>query len=230
MASRSMGISDPSAPGARSPASAQARWRAAARAVRIARSVPDNLKVGVDNPRPLRREDQPVLCRVGRSLRLPDQPREGTVASRQGPGRVADALLSGTVSGAAGNSGHCRRCRTRRHAGRPQPRAAAVPTAGGRRPGRGIRCGGEGRATVLTTEPFVPATRATAKIGPDIHAQVDKVARQKRLGAPKLGMCRPTFGVMNYGDLLQLGRRAAPHCPRGSSRVPHYLWRKDFEL
>jgi hypothetical protein len=34
----STGISDPSAPGARSPASTQARWRAVARALRIARS------------------------------------------------------------------------------------------------------------------------------------------------------------------------------------------------
>ena len=83
--------------------------------------------------------------------------------------------MSATGSGGAGSS------RPGADAGRGRPlvaggrRAAGVPAAGGRRPRRGVRGGGEGRAAAAAGGPFVLATWATAKIGPDIHAQVEKV-------------------------------------------------------
>ena len=103
-----------------------------------ARLVPDNLKTGVDQPGPLRPEDQPVVCRAGRALRHPGRPGPGAQAQGQAAGRAADALCAGLVLAGPGVHLARRRCgpprwrwctRGRRDAGRVARWTGAAPAA-----------------------------------------------------------------------------------------------------
>src|ERR1022692_2361678 len=94
----------------------------------------------------LRPEGEPVLCGDGRALRLPDRPREGAEAPRQGQGGTPDALCPRQLLAGPGVRVAAA------DAGRGGPlvaggrRTAGVPAAGGRRPGGGVRGRGEGDA------------------------------------------------------------------------------------
>ena len=84
--------------------------------------------------------------------------------------------MSATVSGGAGSSRPCRRCR-------PGQSCWSAEVAGRRRcrpldgaaPAAVFEAAERDALRPLPGEPFVLATWATAKIGPDIHAQVDRV-------------------------------------------------------
>ena len=125
--------------------------------------------------RPVRPEDQPVLCRAGRPLRGADRPGPGAQAEGQATGRAADAVCPRLVLArprvrlARADAGRRAGLVTR---GR---RAALVPAAGGRRAAGGVRRGrGRRRCNRCRASAFVLATWSTATVGPDIHVKVGK--------------------------------------------------------
>ena len=64
--------------------------------------------------RPVRPEDQPVVCGAGRALRGAGRPGPGRASHGTRPGSSGRCPMCGTRSGAAGSSPRWRRCRPRR--------------------------------------------------------------------------------------------------------------------
>ena len=99
--------------------------------------------------------------------------RSSPRTSRRSSGRCP---MCGTRSGGAGSSPRWSRCRPPRWPGaREVAGHAAVPPAGRRGPGRGVRRGRERRAAAVagaSRSCWPPGRRA--KVGPDIHAKVGR--------------------------------------------------------
>ena len=124
--------------------------------------------------RPLRPEDQPVVCGAGRALRHPGRPgprRASRRTRRRSSGRCP---MCGTRSGGAGSSPRSPQmqaaalawCAGRR-------RAAGVPAAGRGGPGRGVRRGrGAQRCGRCRRRRSCWRPGRRAQVGPDIHAKV----------------------------------------------------------
>ena len=140
-----------------------------------ARLVPDNLTTGVDKPDlydPKINRSYAELAEHYGVLIDPARARK----PRTRPGSSGRCRMCGTRSGAAGSSPRWPQMQAA--AVRLVPRggrAAGVPAAGRRGPGRGVRRGrGRGAATVAGRgrSCWPPGRRAT--VGPDIHAKVGK--------------------------------------------------------
>ena len=200
-----------------------------------ARLVPDNLKTGVDQPDLYDPKINRSYAELAAPLRLPGGPGPGAASRGTRPGSSGRCRMSATrfwrgreftVAGA--------RCRPRPPAGRLEVAGpAGLPAAGGRRPRGGVRRGREGqRCGRCRPGPFVLATWATAKIGPDIHAQVDKVLYSvpwRHIG--KTADVRITATMVQFfigGDLVKSHPRKIrgkqtdfARLPAGEDRVPH---------
>ena len=138
--------------------------------------MPDNLKTGVDKPDlydpKINRSYAELAAHYGclidpaRALK----PRDKARVERPMP-YVRDSFWRGPGVHLA-----WRRCRPRRSAGRwKSPGGGACRPLDGAAPAAVFEAVEKDALRPLPAEPFVLATWATAKIGPDIHAQVDRV-------------------------------------------------------
>ena len=197
------------------------------------RLVPDNLKHRGGQARPLRPEDQPVVCGAGRALRRAGRPGPGRASPGTRPGSSGRCPMCGTRSGAAGSSPRCRRCRPPRW-----PGAARWPAARPCRPldgaAAGCRCSPRSKRRRCSRcrrgrSCWRPGRRA--RVGPDIHAKVGKTIYSVpwRL----IGQQRRRPGDLDHGPDLPQGtvdRHPRPQAngqthrhvalPAGEDRVP----------
>ena len=175
--------------------------RAPRRGVRVLRRRPRPAGPGQPQDRggparPLRPEDQPVVCRAGRTLRHPRRPGPRAQAQGQGAGRAADAVCPGLVLAgpgvhlAGGDAGR-RGALVSEVAGRP-----GVPPAGRRRPGRGVRRGREAGAAAVAGG----AVRAG-------HL----VEREDRPGHPRQGRRHPLLACRGATSARRVDARLHDH-------------------
>ena len=141
-----------------------------------ARLVPDNLKTGVDKPDLYDPKINRSYAELAAHYGCLVDPARALQAPGQAAGRAADAVCPGQLLAGPGvhvagaDAGRGRPLVARRSPGRRacRPLEGAAPAAV-------FDAVEKDALRPLPAGPFVLATWATAKIGPDIHAQVDKV-------------------------------------------------------
>ena len=199
-----------------------------------ARLVPDNLQDRGRQARPLRPEDQPVVCGAGRALRHAGRPGPGVQAEGQAAGRTADALCSGLVL--AGPGVHLAGADARRRAGlvprgrrargrvarwtaRPRPRCS-TPSSGERcsrcRPRRSCWPPGRARGSARTSTPRSAGTLYSVPWRLHRATGVDARSTPTMVQLFHHGQLVKTHPRKDRGQADRPGR-----LPAGEDRVPH---------